>query len=50
MAFLLWDILIFVLTSNLEGEIQAISCHIGIRLKVHEDRSAIAVEIYWMTV
>lgn len=34
-----------VLTGDLIGETQAISCHEGVRFEVQEDRSAVAVEV-----
>lgn len=37
--------IIYVLTGNLIGEIEAISYHEGVRFEVHKDCSAIAVEI-----
>ncbi len=37
-------------TSDLIGETQAISCHEDVRLEVHEDGSAVAVEVWWMTI
>lgn len=41
---------IFVLTGYLEGEVQAISCHKGVRSEVQQDRPAVAVEIHGVTI
>lgn len=38
------------LTGNLKCDVQAISCHEGVRFEVHQDRPAVAVEVKRMVI